>query len=141
MRKIFNENYFMLQQIAPDLFREQDYYLIHEFSDSVGQNISIENMAEDMIGMGTYFEQNGDVMSDPSMWVKFDIENGTARICNFALDKVSLYYTFDFDDCNDIENTDEEKDCNNYLNGYLKELLGSVQDDSNYFERVAIKRI
>lgn len=127
----------MLQQIATDLFSEQEYCLVHEFNDRVEQLISIENVAEDIISLGTYFMRNGDVMSDPSMLVKFDTKNKKARICNFNLDTAGLYYTFDFENCSELEDK-EEVVCNNYLNRYLKELLESVQNDSKYFLRVAI---
>ena len=149
--KLFKQNYELLKKIAPDMLEGEikDYYLIHEFNDHVNQCMVIERVEKNVLSVGTFFTMNGDRVCDPDMWILFDNKLGLARIHSFTLDTAAwsmlgaaIHYNCDcyFSDFDrpmiEAERSAEEKEYNDYLLLYLKELADRIKQNSNLWEKV-----
>ncbi|MDL2289449.1 hypothetical protein LJB83_01650 [Clostridia bacterium OttesenSCG-928-F22] len=135
---VFQKIYSYLKQIAPDILAEQQqkYYLKHSFNDNVNQYIAVENSFDGLLIVGTYFTRNKSTLCDPALTIFFDNEKEMARINAYALDTMNIYVNFEAADIDEEEKSKEEKEYNDYVVQYLRELAGRVKRSKEpFFEK------
>jgi hypothetical protein len=148
MRKeLFEENYMLLKKFIPELMGDTipNFLLLHKSKISPYQNAQAERLDENLILVGTFYEINFDVVSDPSITILFCDNKRVARVVDITLNNpgmvamgTAFYSEFDVG-IDDIEKTAKELEANNYLNDWLKTFTANQENCKNYFEKIYIE--
>ena len=86
---LLHENYLKLNKIAEGLLKDRYSYMILKapgFMDLV-----IEKIWNNRISLSHYYEQNGDLMSDPDVELIVDKEKETLKAATFQQDNLGIY--------------------------------------------------
>lgn len=131
---ITHENYKRLMKIAPGILNGRyDYMKLRApgFMDLV-----IEKLYEGRISMTHYYEQNGDLMSDPDVELIVDTKNKTLKAATFQQDNLALYHEAYRGDT--LINPDLADDLNIFLRDWLSNLgkQGHTLYKANFAEGV-----
>ena len=157
-RKLFEQNYKLLSKIAGELLTDDEpkFALIREpepIASISKYGAFIERFDENLIIAGTFYYMNGfeiadkgDFVSDPEMTILFNNELKIARITDFHISnpKVAFFmgskcvFPLHFDCTENSNETEKERECNDYLNQWLKEIAEEVKTDKTFFTRQKI---
>lgn len=158
-RKLFEQNYKLLSKIAGELLTDDEpkFALIREpepIASISKYGAFIERFDENLIIAGTFYHMDnfeiadkGDIVSDPDMTILFNNELKIARITDFHISnsKVALFmgskgvFQSHFDCTENSNETEKERECNDYLNQWLKEIAEEVKIDKNFFTKQKIE--
>ena len=144
MRKILFENYSLLKKFVPELTGDiPDFWLNHESKTSQFQNVRAQRLDENLISVGTFYEVNGDLVSDPAISILFDSELKIARVADWTMNNPGMsimgtaFYEH-FDCIIDSAETENEREANDYLNDYLKTFTATRESEQNYFDKMSV---
>jgi len=116
---LLHENYLNLKKIAECMLTERYRYM--KLRAPGFMDLVIEKIWANRISLSHYYEQNGDLMSDPDMEIIVDHKNETLRAATFQQDNMGIYQSAYRED----ELVDE--DLAMELNGFLKQWLQNIQ--------------
>ena len=158
-RKLFEQNYKLLSQIAGELLTddEPEFYLTRE-PQPVASISEYGAFAEwkdkNHIIIGTFYYMDGseiadegDLVRDPEMTILFNNELKIARITDFYINnpKTALLmgskgvFQLHFNCTENSNETEEEKEYNDYLNQWLKEYAEKISEDKTFFTKQKIE--
>jgi len=83
------QNYRFINQLVPEIFSGEEEH-IRLVSDGF-MPLVIERIGDDTISVTHYYEQNGDLMSDPDMTFIFDNENKVLSARTYRQDNIAVY--------------------------------------------------
>lgn len=115
---ITHENYKRLEKIAPGILEGRYRYM--KLQAPAFMDLVIEKLWPNRISLSHYYEQNGDLMSDPDMELIVDYENKTIEAATFQQDNLGIYH-----EAYQGENL-INKDLNNELNHFLEDWLKNI---------------
>ena len=160
--KLFKENYELLSKVVGELLTdvEPKFYLIHkpELDEDFSEyGASAEKVDESHMKVSTFYYMDnlqiaskGEIISDPEITILFNNDLKIARITDFYIDnpktamlmgKNNGVFQLHFDCTENSEETEEEREYNDYLNEWLKEYEDVIQSDKSYFLRKEIKAV
>ncbi len=115
---IRNENYQKLMKIAPGILNGRYRYM--KLKAPGFMDLVIERLYENRISLSHYYEQNGDLMSDPDMELIVDHNKKTLTAATFQQDNLAIYHeAYQGDELIDPDMEDE-------LNNFLKDWLSNI---------------
>jgi N12 class adenine-specific DNA methylase/adenine-specific DNA methylase len=115
---IRNENYQKLMSIAPEILNGRYRYM--KLKAPGFMDLVIERLYENRISLSHYYEQNGDLMSDPDMELIVDHNKKTLTAATFQQDNLAIYHeAYQGDELIDPDMEDE-------LNDFLKDWLSNI---------------
>lgn len=158
-RKLFEQNYKLLSKIAGELLTDDEpkFALIREpepIASISKYGAFIERFDENLIIAGTFYHMDnfeiadkGDIVSEPDMTILFNNELKIARITDFHISnpKEAFFmgskgvFQLHFDCTENSNETEKERECNDYLNQWLKELAEEIKIDKNFFTKQKIE--
>ena len=113
------KNYRELLKLCPQVLCGEGRYF--KMSASGFMDLTIEKIADDEISLAHYYEQNGDLMRDPEMTIRFDNENETIEALSFLNDGMNIYQEVYDDDGNPHPKLKKE------LNIFLSDWLDNIK--------------
>lgn len=144
-RSLYKKNYALLKKFAPEILQDPApvFLLDHKAVTGPYANVSAERLDNNLVCIGTFYSVNGDIISDPAITVLFDNEQKIARVSELYIGNPGMsmlggpiYNTFD---CTlGSEETDTEREANDYLNYWLTSFAASRRDDPNYFNKIPL---
>lgn len=158
-RKLFEQNYKLLSKIAGELLTDDEpkFALIHKPQPIAAiseYGAFIEWSDKNLIIAGTFYHMDnfkivdeGDFVSDPEMTILFNNELKIARITDFYINNPKTGFLMGnkygvleihFDCTENSNETEEEREYNDYLNQWLKEIAEKVKTDKTFFTKQKI---
>ncbi len=105
---IEEKNYILLSHLTEGIFEgENDYF---KFKSEGMMNLVVERIAPQVVTILHYYVQNGDLMRDPEITLRFDNEKRTVEPLTFQQDNLGIYQVID---------SSEQKDVSSFLNAWL----------------------
>ncbi|MBF4692320.1 DEAD/DEAH box helicase family protein [Fusibacter sp. Q10-2] len=118
-KDIRHENYKKLMKIAPGILNGRYRYM--KLKASGFMDLVIETLYENRISLSHYYEQNGDLMSDPDMELIVDQNQKTLTAATFKQDNMAIYH--EAYQGNELVNPDLEDELNNFLKNWLSNIV------------------
>lgn len=115
---LMHENYLKLKQIAEGIMTDRYYYM--KLKAPGFMDLVIEKIWDNRISLSHYYEQNGDLMSDPDVEIIVDHNSETVRTATFQQDNLAIYQSA----YNGDQLTDEylAKELDDFLGDWLKNI-------------------
>lgn len=129
-KDISNENYKLLQKIAPLIITGESDYMRFTAGEHM-MPLTIEVIDEHRIAMSHHYELNGDMMADPDMEFMIDIDNERLNARTYQQDNLMIYQEIELNN-NEVINTDLEKQLNDFTNQWLNNII----DNSYILEKM-----
>jgi uncharacterized protein YqiB (DUF1249 family) len=128
------ENYKKLMKIAPGILNGRYSYM--KLKASGFMDLVIEKLYENRISLSHYYEQNGDLMSDPDMELIVDQNQKTLTSATFQQDNMAIYHEAYQGD--ELVNPDLEDELNDFLKDWLSNIArqGHIVYKAYYSENV-----
>jgi len=115
---IQHENYKRLLKVAPGILNGRYSYM--KLRTPGFMDLVIEKLYKNRISLSHYYEQNGDLMSDPDMELIVDHKNKTLTAATFQQDNMAIYHEAYRGE--ELVNPDLEDDLNNFLEDWLSNI-------------------
>ncbi|HAE60793.1 MAG TPA: hypothetical protein DCG38_00415, partial [Eubacteriaceae bacterium] len=115
---IVHENYNKLMKIAPGILNGRYRYM--KLKAPGFMDLVIEKLYENRISLSHYYEQNGDLMSDPDMELIVDQNQKTLTAATFQQDNMAIYHEAYQGD--ELINPDLEDELNDFLKDWLSNI-------------------
>jgi adenine-specific DNA methylase/uncharacterized protein YqiB (DUF1249 family) len=116
---IVHENYNKLMKIAPGILNGRYRYM--KLKAPGFMDLVIEKLYENRISLSHYYEQNGDLMSDPDMELIVDQNQKTLTAATFQQDNMAIYHAAYQGD--ELINPDLEDELNDFLGDWLSNIV------------------
>lgn len=116
---ITHENYKKLMKIAPGILNGRYRYM--KLKAPGFMDLVIEKLYENRISLSHYYEQNGDLMSDPDMELIVDQNQKTLTAATFQQDNMAIFHEAYQGD--ELINPDLEDELNDFLNDWLSNIV------------------
>jgi hypothetical protein len=116
---LLHKNYLKLKTIAEGILTDRYRYI--KLQAPGFMDLVIEKIWDNRISLSHYYEQNGDLMSDPDMELIVDHDRETLNAATFQQDNMGIYQSaYDGDTLTDEYLAKE-------LNGFLNQWLENIQ--------------
>ncbi len=131
---ITHENYKKLMKIAPGILKGRYSYM--KLKAPGFMDLVIEKLYENRISLSHYYEQNGDLMSDPDMELIVDHNQKTLTAATFQQDNMAIYHEAYQGD--ELINPNLEDELNDFLKDWLSNIArqGHIVYKAYYSEDV-----
>lgn len=129
-----HENFNQLYDIAPGIIENRYTYM--KLQAPGFMDLVIEKFWDNRISLSHYYEQNGDLMSDPDMELILDLKNETLTAATYKQDNLMIYH----EAYNDTKLIDPALEIE--LNGFLEDWLKNIKAQGHipykaYYSEVA----
>lgn len=138
MELLKHDNFNQLYDIAPGIIENRYTYL--KLRSPGFMDLVVENLWNNRVSLSHYYEQNGDLMSDPDMELIVDVENETVTATTYRQDNLMVYHEAYND--RTLINPALEMELNGFLEDWLKNIKaqGHIPYRATYSEEAETDR-
>ena len=123
LNSLEHQNYLRIKSLAEPILDGRATYL--KYRSKVLMDLNIEIINDNEIAISHYYEQNGDMMADPDVTLKFDNQNEIIYATSYSQDNLSYYI-----------NIEHEAKLMNDVNSFMEEWLDNIENGDYELEEI-----